>query len=31
VLRSTAAEVYTRGDFGQDLFEMTTAVMGEKP
>jgi hypothetical protein len=31
VLRSTAAAVCAGGDYGQDLFEMATTVMGEKP
>jgi hypothetical protein len=30
-LRSTAAAACAGGDSGQDLFEMATAVMGEKP
>jgi hypothetical protein len=30
-LRSTAAAVCAGGDSGQDLFEMATAAMGEKP
>jgi hypothetical protein len=30
-LRSTAAAACVGGDSGQDLFEMSTAVMGEKP
>jgi hypothetical protein len=30
-LRSTAAAVCAGGDYGQDLFEMATAAMGEKP
>jgi hypothetical protein len=30
-LRSTAAAACARGDYGQDLFEMATTTMGEKP
>jgi hypothetical protein len=30
-LRSTTAAACAGGDSGQDLFEMATAVMGEKP
>jgi hypothetical protein len=30
-LRSTAAVACAGGDYGQDLFEMATAVMGENP
>jgi hypothetical protein len=30
-LRSTAAVACAGGDFGQDLFEMATSAMGEKP
>jgi hypothetical protein len=30
-LRSTAAAECAGGDYGQDLFEMATAPMGEKP
>jgi hypothetical protein len=30
-LRSTAAAACAGGDSGQDLFEMATAAMGEKP
>jgi hypothetical protein len=30
-LRSTAAAACAGGDSGQDLFEMATATMGEKP
>jgi hypothetical protein len=30
-LRSTVAAVCAGGDSGQDLFEMATTVMGEKP
>jgi hypothetical protein len=30
-LRSTAAAACARGDYGQDLFEMATTAMGEKP
>jgi hypothetical protein len=30
-LRSTAAAAWAGDDSGQDLFKMTTAVMGEKP
>jgi hypothetical protein len=30
-LRSTVAEACAGGDSGQDLFEMATTAMGEKP
>jgi hypothetical protein len=30
-LRSIAAAVCAGGDYGQDLFEMAIAAMGEKP
>jgi hypothetical protein len=30
-LRSTAAAACAEGDSGQDLFEMATTAMGEKP